>query len=75
MTGRDLGLHGQVELAPPSRPPIYADAVRPPITSKVIDSPPDHAENAAMLRVAFAGTFAENIRRAARGEPPANLIR
>src|SRR6266446_1719408 len=29
VTGRDLGLHGQVELAPPSRPPIYADAVRP----------------------------------------------
>jgi hypothetical protein len=45
------------------------------MTSEVIDSPPDHAENAAMLRVAFAGTFAENIRRAARGEPPANLIR
>src|SRR5436190_1306753 len=60
---------------PPSHPPIYADAVRPPITSEVVDSPPDHAENAAMLRVAFAGPFAENIRRAARGEPPANLIR
>jgi len=54
---------------PAFTPAIYADAVRTPITSDVIDSLPGPVENVAMLRVAFAGTFAarvviaDNIRR------------
>src|SRR5207245_3443437 len=62
VTGRDLGLHGQVELAPPSRPPIYADAVRPPMNSEVIDSPTEQAENASMHRDAYDGSLADKFR-------------